>query len=170
METHLEFLCYTQNIEETVELGVQICRLAGDSYRKWSSLVEKVKSFRNVDKMRKCFLKGFKFCQDKGKLGKDWLNWEKLFGDAAHLLKCEEQLSRKGLMEVAQEVQTKVTLFVKNLHKDVTDLEIQSLFQVVKGVLGIRVPRQDDGSHKGICFIDVDSNRTAEQILQLNGS
>lgn len=81
---------------------VQYCRLAEDSYKPWHEFINKVKSFRDTTAVRKVFIKAFRFCTDKKKIGRDWYDWEKLFGDEGTLQKCEDALSRK-LPEILQQ-------------------------------------------------------------------
>lgn len=49
----------------------------------------RVFSHSNCNEVRKVYLKGLRYCADKVKIGKDWHDWERLFGDAVSLIKCE---------------------------------------------------------------------------------
>jgi len=83
LERHAEILCYkSKDLEALSELMIQFCRLSGDTYKKWASFIEKVKSFKEANSVRKVFTKAFRYCKDKQKIGRDWHEWEKLFGNA----------------------------------------------------------------------------------------
>lgn len=58
---------------------LSICRLSGDTYKKWHDFIEKVK-YLQFQSARKVYKKACKFCQDKLKIGQEWLEWEMLFG------------------------------------------------------------------------------------------
>jgi RNA recognition motif-containing protein len=53
------------------------------------------------------------------------------------------------------------------LHKDVQECELQGFFKEF-GLLQVRLPRDDNGAHRGIAFIDVETQLHAENALVLN--
>jgi hypothetical protein len=49
MTQHADYLCYILKDKESLqELMSQLCRLSGDSYKKWHEFIEKIKSFGDV--------------------------------------------------------------------------------------------------------------------------
>jgi RNA recognition motif-containing protein len=73
------------------------------------------------------------------------------------------------LPQAVEPIKNKVTLFVKSLHRDTTEKQLEELFKQF-GLLQVRLPRDEaSGHHRGIAFVDVDSQVNAEKALVCNG-
>jgi len=78
----------------------------------------------DLAKAGRLYLKAFKQVKDKPQLvGKEWLEFERLFGTCESLQKCENELMKQApaIKEENTAPDVKVTLFIKNLHKSVED-------------------------------------------------
>jgi len=97
MSAHSTLLAFKlRDATQLQELMSNYCRLSGDSYRAWHDYLEKMKAV-DLTRTGRLYIKAFKSVKDKQQLiGKEWLDFEKLFGTSESLSRCEQELVKQA--------------------------------------------------------------------------
>ena len=108
------------------EVMTQYCRLSQDSAKSWLLYIQLVKVSCQTLEVRKVYTRAMKYCAEIQRIGKEWHQFELLFGDQKSIGICEQALVKKAPIVSTEEApadggKQKVTVFCRNLHRNLTD-------------------------------------------------